>query len=145
MKIVGKEAAEGYMFTAWGHPNIKATHQTTLMLTRDADCTARGDCIIGVKADFNLNQLQELVKKAGKLVMAITVKQGRKVLQERVEAAANTLFSDSNEIVLRKTDFPSPRTLGIRADKAAFELGREMVGAMRNPTQKIEVILHKLA
>ena len=75
MRIAGKEAAEEYRFTAWGHPGIKATHRTTLMLTKDADCTARGDCIIGVRADFDPGQLRELVKQEGMLVMAITLKQ----------------------------------------------------------------------
>ncbi len=143
MRIAGKEAAEEYRFTAWGHPGIKATHRTTLMLTKDADCTARGDCIIGVRADFDPGQLRELVKQEGKLVMAITVKQGRKVLREQVETTTNASFNDSREIVLRKTDFLSPRTLGIRADKSAFELNREMAVAMRNPAQKIEVVISR--
>ncbi len=41
-----------YTFTAQGHPNILATHKTTLEITKDTEVTGEGGCIIAVKADF---------------------------------------------------------------------------------------------
>ena len=36
---------------ARGHENIKATHKTTMEITKDPYLTPRGDCIIAVKAN----------------------------------------------------------------------------------------------
>ncbi|MCD6301577.1 MAG: DUF371 domain-containing protein, partial [Staphylothermus sp.] len=33
-----------------GHPNIRATHKTTLEITKEPHVTPRGDCIIAVNA-----------------------------------------------------------------------------------------------
>ena len=36
---------------ARGHPNIRATHKTTLEVTKEKELSPRGDCIIGICAD----------------------------------------------------------------------------------------------
>ncbi len=41
-----------YKFSCYGHPNIKATHVKTLEITKDDGLSERGDCIIGIKADW---------------------------------------------------------------------------------------------
>ncbi|HIP75502.1 MAG TPA: DUF371 domain-containing protein, partial [Thermococcus paralvinellae] len=35
----------------YGHENIKATHKSTLEITKEDFLTPRGDCIICIKAD----------------------------------------------------------------------------------------------
>ena len=51
-----------YSFNCYGHENITARHKTTLEFTKDRDLSLKGDCIIGVKADFSLPQLKNLIK-----------------------------------------------------------------------------------
>jgi hypothetical protein len=133
-----------YRFTAFGHPNIRATHRTTLEFVKDSDLSLEGDCIIGVKADFDAKKLREFAKHAGKFVMHIKMQHGRKSVEEGIEATANTLFNDAHEIVLRKGDFRSGRTLGMHADKAAAGLSKEFKELIRNPGQRMEIVLEKL-
>ena len=51
------------MFRAWGHPNIKATHKTTLEFTKENYVSPEGDCIIGINADFNTDELKQFARK----------------------------------------------------------------------------------
>src|SRR3989338_9089606 len=135
-----------YRFTAWGHQNVRATHKTTLEFTTDDSLSLEGDCIIGVKADFDPQKLREFVKACDgkRMKIVIRVQSGMKMLEETIEAWPNTLFNDAHELVVRKTDFRSGRTLGMHANKAACELDRRMVELMRNSGQKIDVVLETL-
>ena len=51
-----------YKFNAYGHPNILATHKTTLEFTKDKEVSLKGDCIVAVKADFDLIKIKEFIK-----------------------------------------------------------------------------------
>src|SRR3989338_8528844 len=51
-----------YSFTAYGHKNILATHKTTIEFTKDRELSLRGNCILGVNADFNLIELKKSMK-----------------------------------------------------------------------------------
>ena len=115
-----------YAFTAYGHPNILATHKTTLEITKDSELTKRGNCIIAVAADFSLQKIKELVRSCGsndKIRLTIAVAE----IKEEIIAVANREFGSEHEIVLRKGNFVSERTLGIKADEAASDLGKELV------------------
>ena len=54
-------------------------------------------------------------------------------IQDTIFARLNPTFSNSREIVVRKTDFVSDRTLGVRCDKAAFDLKSEIIEKLKNP------------
>ncbi len=127
-----------YTFTAHGHPNILATHGTTLEITKDSELTRKGDCIIAVAADFSLQQLKKIIGSCGgndKIRLTIAVA-GTK---EEITAVANKSFGSSHEIVLRKGDFASERTLGTRADKAAADLGRELVEKLKSSEVSVSI------
>src|SRR3989338_7591071 len=111
-----------YEFHAYGHPNILGTHKTTLEFTKDEDLSLKGDCIIGVKADFELERLKDFIKKSKNRKITITIETADKKIKEMIDAELNPNFSDINELVVRKTEFVSGRTLATGADKAAFEL-----------------------
>ncbi len=136
-----------YHFTAFGHPNIRATHKTTLEFTKDTNLTLEGDCIMGVKADFDCQKLREFIKacKGERMRMVIRVPFGKKVLEDTIEARPNTLFNDAHELVVRKTDFRSGRTLGMHANKAAFDVNRMVIEVLRDPEQRIDIILQNSA
>ncbi len=126
-----------YSFTAWGHENITAKHKRTLEFTKDNDLGIEGDCILGVSANFSLYDLKELIKEESKLKMIIKVGD----ISDEVVFEANQDFNDEREIVIRKGDFASDRTLGVKADKACADLKKELVEKLKNPEQRIDVLI----
>ncbi|MBU1946443.1 MAG: DUF371 domain-containing protein, partial [Nanoarchaeota archaeon] len=110
-----------YRFTAFGHENVTGKHKNTLEFTKDKELRLEGDCILGVKADFNLFRLRKIVEKGVKLKMVISADG----VSDFVVFEPNPDFNDSHEIVVRKSEFNSKRTFGVRADKACAELKRE--------------------
>jgi len=133
-----------YKFTAYGHPNITAKHKTTLEFTKDKELTLKGDCIVGVKADFSLLLLKKFIKslKSKKIKIIIELKnKNNKKIKEEIEAEINPGFNSDREMVIRKSDFVSKRTLGIKANKGAFELNRRFIDQLSNPDQEICIYL----
>lgn len=116
-----------------GHPNIKATHKSTLEITKDTYLTPRGNCIIAVKADKAAKDLSEEMKEA--------LRSGRKILvQIEIEGLLDEIIgkghpilplTDSRSIVIRKSTFICPRTVIIKADKAARDLDRRIIKKLR--------------
>ena len=127
-------------FHCSGHKNILGTHKNTIEFTKDKDITLQGDCIIGVNADFDEEKLKRLAKTAVAIKMLIHAG----TIEETVVFHANPDFSDSHEVVIRKGEFNSKRTLGLRADKAAKELSRELIKKLKEPSQLIAVTLAPL-
>src|SRR3989339_697243 len=58
----GKKADFLISFFIFGHKNIKATHRNTLEFTKDAEVSARGDCILGIRSDFSKEAIRSLMK-----------------------------------------------------------------------------------
>src|SRR5881296_4089631 len=48
--------------TAWGHPNVKASHSSCIEITKSDSLRKEGDCIVGVKADKSCKQLTAEMK-----------------------------------------------------------------------------------
>lgn len=129
-----------YRFSACGHPNILATHKATLEFTRDSDLSLKGDCIVGVNADFDVSKIKQLIASSKNKKILITIKISGNI-KEKITARLNPNFSSDIEFVIRKTDFISERTFAIKADKAAFDLSREFIGFLKEKTNKINVIV----
>ena len=128
-----------YKFYAYGHPNILATHKTTIEFTKDKEITLRGNCIVGVKADFEPEMLKKLAKNPKNNGISITISNNK--IHEAISAEINHDFDDGMEFVIRKTDFISKRTFATGADKAAFELKRELIDFLKEKKNKIAVII----
>ena len=129
-----------YTFTAFGHPNILATHKTTLEITKDTELTEKGDCIVAVKADFSLQKIKEVVNSCGsngKIKITLVVVG----LKEEITTVVNNAFSSDREIVLRKSGFASERTLGIRTNKAAADLDREVIERLKSSSMAVSVTI----
>lgn len=134
-----------YKFNAYGHPNILGTHKTTLEFTKDGEVSLKGDCIVGVNADFELLKLNQFIKNSenNKITIAIeSISKGKKI-KEEISAELNPNFSSNKEFIIRKTDFVSERTFAIRANKAAFGLNRGLIGFLKEKKNKISVIIEK--
>ena len=129
-----------YIFRARGHKNILANHRSTLEFTKDKVMSLDGDCIVGIGADFSLQQLQRLVRSHKHLRMRI--KAGDCV--DEIDFTANKNFSSEKELVLRFSEFSSDRTFGFRATKSAKQLDRQLVEMLRDPDQDIIVEIEPL-
>ena len=131
-----------YKFHAFGHPNMLAAHRITLEFTKDSELTLKGDCIVGVKADFDLEKIKDLIKKTNNKKITITIKaSNKKIFDEKIEAEVNPDFNSKKELVIRKTNFVSERTFAISSNKAAFDLNRDLIGFLRDKGNKIVVII----
>ena len=141
-----------YSFNCYGHENITAKHKTTLEFTKDSNLSLRGNCIVGVRADFSLQQLKkfiksktkELIKKENigkKTIKKIPIKIIIKInnYKEEINGYLNPEFNDSKEIVIRKSEFVSSRTLVIGANKAACDISFK--NKLNNPESRIYVYL----
>ncbi|MBI2102001.1 DUF371 domain-containing protein [Candidatus Woesearchaeota archaeon] len=132
-----------YKFNAYGHQNILGNHKTTLEFTRDKEVSLKGDCIIGVNADFDLDKLKEFIKKSNnkKVTIAILPFQKNKKIKETISAEINPDFNNGRELVIRKTGFISERTFAINSNKAAFELKRDIIGFLKEKKSRIRIVM----
>jgi len=126
-----------YVFYCYGHHNIRATHYKTIEFTKDPELTLRGDCIVGVKANFDSSELKKLSGN-----VKITVEVG--TLKDTFKAVINPCFDGENEIVFRKSKYNSKRTLGIRSNKGSNKLDRNIVQLMQNPDTVMKVIIEEI-
>ena len=128
----------------FGHENVQATHHATVEFTRDIELSKNGDCVLVVSTDKGLADLSPEFKEAlrrphAKLVVKI---EADGVTDEiHAQGGLHLALTHPMEMVLRKSDFDSDRTLGICADKAAKDLSRELVKKLQNPIQRAKITL----
>ena len=115
-----------YSFNISGHENIRSSHARTMEFTKDADLTLSGDCIVGVKSEFELKSLRSFLKLER---VKIVVSAGGK--ESVIFAVPNRKFNSDRELVVRVGEFDSERTFAIRASKAASDLDEWVVDALR--------------
>ncbi|MEM4397150.1 MAG: DUF371 domain-containing protein [Candidatus Woesearchaeota archaeon] len=118
-------------FNFSGHENLIGNHKNTFEFTKEKELTKRGNCIIGINADFDYKKVKNFCKKFEKAKMIIYSNKN-KDLKEEVSFFINKDFDDEKEIVIRKSDFISKRTFGIFAEKSAFELNRDLIQSIKN-------------
>ncbi|RLG71045.1 MAG: DUF371 domain-containing protein [Methanobacteriota archaeon] len=130
------------VFHAFGHPNVRATHPTTLALTRAEELSLRGDCIVGVRADKACADVSPSTRRF--------LRGGNKVLLEFIVGGVKdvlvgyghpdlTLESDE-DVVIRKSRYVCGRTLVVGADKGAADLSRRLVGKLRSGEELVVVL-----
>jgi len=119
---------------ARGHVNVKATHKSTLEITKEDYLTPRGDCIVGISADKGLadlsNAVKELIRSGGYVYLILEANGLREVISGR--GSPELELSDPNRIIVRRSNYVSPNTLMIRSDKAARDINRNLVKSLRN-------------
>ena len=112
-----------------------------MMITKDEEVGPGGDCIIGVKADKSAAELdpglKRLVASGGPIV--ITLRVGKLVERVRAWGHPSLKLTHLSDIVVRKSRFTCSRTLAIRADKAAADLLKEFVAALKDPATRLEL------
>jgi uncharacterized protein len=122
-----------YSFTYLGHENITGTHKTTFEFTKDKSLSLKGNCIIGVRADFSLDSIKKFIKnsKTNNVIIQIQTINNNKRIVEQINAKLNPNFNSDKEIVVRKSDFLDLRTFAIKANKSSFDLDRAFVGILK--------------
>ncbi|HDD31298.1 MAG TPA: DUF371 domain-containing protein [Thermococcus litoralis] len=127
----------------YGHENVKATHRSTLEITKEDYLTPRGDCIICIKASKALRDLDEKIKEALKSGKKVKIRITVDGIVDELEAFGDSRLSFESDfsMVIRKSDYVDGRTLAIKANKAAKDIKRELVEKLRNPEQRAVVEL----
>lgn len=133
-----EETRLSYKFTAYGHPNILANHVKTLEFTKDNDLTERGDCIIGIKSDFEKAELKKFKGKI-KLICSIEDPETGETISSEFKAKVNPEFDSEHELVLRKSHFQSERTFAFNLNRGSNWLDRRIVEILKNPNSTMEV------
>jgi|Deesub1362A_J573_1020465.scaffolds.fasta_scaffold07927_5 hypothetical protein len=115
---------------ARGHRNITAKHRTTLEITRETECSLRGDCIVAVSSDKSARDLNDKLRREAQwLKMEIRLPSGAK--EEIKGFYPGHELTHNEDIVIRKSNFVCGRTLMIKSDKAARDLSRDFVRELR--------------
>ncbi len=132
---------------AWGHENITARHRTTLEVTKEENLTLRGACIIGVKADKAIRDIDERIKewlRAGNRI-EIEIILPQYALKDSLVGfgSRDMTFEHKTDIVVRKSDYVCERTLAIRANKAAKDIDREIVKLLKDPTTELRFVIRR--
>ena len=129
---------------ARGHPNIRATHKTTLEFTKDKHLSRRGDCIVAVAADKGAADLSEefrkLATKDGTKI-SIIIEVGPLRAEIHGYGSSNLSFTHPTDMVIRKSRYTCGRTIAIMADTAAADLPREMVKLLQDGGRKVRITL----
>jgi len=135
---------ETEIIIAYGHENIQATHKTTLEITKDKHLTRNGDCIIAVAADKSLADLSPKFKeklRRKNAILTIRIEAEGVVEEIKASGSSHLILTHPTEIVVRKSDYVSNRTLAIRADKTSYDLSKRLVDKLKNPNQKVKITL----
>lgn len=138
--LKGVERSEDEV-VAYGHPNITATHETTIEITKDEKLGKKGSCIIGIKANKGCKNLKRKLKNGLRECNRITITIEADGVKDSLRAFGSPALTLTHpkDIVVRKSDFIDDRTVAILADKAACDLKKELVEKLKNPKTKIKV------
>lgn len=125
--------------TFQGHKNVLSLHSRTIEITKDANLTRKGDCILGVSANKACNDLNSSIKNRLKTTGTVVK---ISIVVEPFEFqlsgyGSNTLeISHGHDIVLRKSKYVDSRTLAVSCDKSAFDIPRNLVTLLTNAETK---------
>jgi hypothetical protein len=117
-----------------GHPNVRAEHPTTLEVTRDEFLTPRGDCIVGVAGSKGASEIDNCVKevlRAGGELVAVVLVEGGPFDYLVAEGSNLMTFTEGRKVIIRRSTYVDGSTIGIRATKAARDIRRDVVEALR--------------
>jgi len=133
----GKSVKEG--ITAWGHPNITATNDMMIEITKEE--RPLNNSIIAVKANKSCKDLDELFKDYLKFGKKIKITISVSGVQDSIKAFGSPALELTNEknIVITKSDFIDGKTLAILADKAVYDLKKELISKLKKSKTKVKI------
>ena len=131
-------------FAARGHPNIRAGHRTTLMVTREPELTSRGDCIVAVAAERGLGDLDPRMKEAIRSRDAgvrLILEAAGLIFEVLGRGNAGLTLSNPTDMIARRSRYMCDRTLMVGANKAACDIEPPLLRLLQNPDQVVNVTL----
>ncbi len=132
-----------FIITAHGHPNIKSSHKSTLEITKDDYLTPKGNCIIGINADYSVKdlpeELKEFIRSGKKVHFRIIV--GKNEIKGYFYGNQKLSLTHNTDIVIRKSDYICSRTLGIHSSIVAKDLPQIMKKELKKPETIVKLIL----
>ena len=129
---------------AFGHKNIQALHPSTLMFTKEKHLSKTGDCVVAVSSTKSVADLsqpfKDRLKKPGSKLTILIEADG---ITQHITAygSPRLILTHPTDIVIRKSDYISDRTVAIRAGKSANDLPRKFVEKLKNPQQRVNITL----
>jgi hypothetical protein len=113
-----------------GHPLVLGTHPTTFEVTCEEHLTANGNCIIGIGADLGcagLTPAFRTVLAHDDAVLVTRLACNGVVAEVRSHGSSQLTLDHPTDLVWRKSPFVCGRTVGIRSDRTALSLPRELM------------------
>ena len=129
-----------------GNRNVTSHHKSTFEITKDAEIGPTADCIIGVDMDNSmLNFPEEFKQKIANSNTVIKVVLDTENGHDEITGFGHEdlTLTHPTDIVCRTSDYTCPRTLMIRADKAARDLDSKLIEDLKN--EKIMEVTIKLS
>lgn len=126
---------------ARGHAQVKATHPTTLMITKDEEIGPRGDCIVAVAADKGAADLSEALKRTirSNCIVSIMLEAGGVAETICGMGHPDLTLTHPTDVVIRKSVFRCGRTLAIGSNKAAADLPRTLIKHLRDSANQVRI------
>jgi uncharacterized protein len=118
-----------------GHPLVLGTHPTTFEVTREAELTENGNCIIGVGADKGCADLSPAFGNLlahDDAVLITRLSCGSIEAEVQSKGAAGLQLNHPTDLVWRRSTFTCGRTIGICSDHVAASLPRDLIAALRS-------------
>lgn len=123
---------------------MRALHPSTIEVTKEPSLTLRGDCIVAVastKAAADLpDEFKELARREG-CKIKLTLRAGELVDELHGLGSPLLTFSSHESMVFRRSSYICPRTVMVKADKAALHLDRALVEKLRDPSTVVRLRL----
>ena len=114
---------------------VKSTHRNTLEVTTEEHLTPDGDCIVGVGGEKGCAQLGDAMKGAlrreGSMVK-LTLEVGPEKFVVMARGDPGLQLTHPTDMVVRRSEFLSDRTLAIGSSAAARDIPRSMVARLRS-------------
>ena len=132
-------------FRARGHPNVTATHGTTLEITKEGWLTERGNCIVGVSSEASAADLpgwlKDAIRGGSEVVLVLCAGDVCDSLVGRGDPGLE--LSDPRRMIVRRSTYKEPATLMVRSNKAARDVDRRLVDLLAAGAQ-LEVFITAL-
>jgi len=128
-------------FRAWGHPLISALNKHKITITKDDK--VHDDSVIAIRSEIAAADLPDEFKEALEDRKKISLHLRTAGVEERVDAFGSFKMelTDKENIVLTKADYIDPAVVGVRSNKAAADLLRNLVALLQDDDQEIEIEL----
>jgi len=137
MNIVGYLLTDEIQFC--GHKNIRSLHSRTIEITKDPNLTLNGDCIIGVSATKSCSDLTSAIKnkiRRNQSIVEIDLIVEPFSIKIHGIGNDNLLLTHLHDIVLRKSNFISDRTLCLSCNVSAIQIPRKMIDLLKDPSKQ---------